>query len=226
MAERILKITEDGSPTFYVPKLNESFHSKHGAILESKYVFVDRGFRYWCELNASKSKVDILEIGLGTGLNFLLTAHESKRKDKKLFYQGIDAYPLDSNELMSFAKLISFDHYFTEQQMIDFYQLSWEKWHQFEANIRIQKLNTKVQEFSMKKSYDLIYYDAFGRFAQPELWDEEILVPILNKLNQNGVFVTYAAFGDLRRNLTKMGLKVERLPGAPGKREMTRSAKI
>ena len=45
-------------------------------------------------------------------------------------------------------------------------------------------------------------------------------------LDDNGVFVTYCAKGQLKRDLTRIGFKVESLPGPPGKREMTRGIKF
>lgn len=42
---------------------------------------------------------------------------------------------------------------------------------------------------------------------------------------KNGILVTYAAAGSVRRALQSAGFKVERLQGPPGKREMLRGVK-
>jgi tRNA U34 5-methylaminomethyl-2-thiouridine-forming methyltransferase MnmC len=39
------------------------------------------------------------------------------------------------------------------------------------------------------------------------------------------VFVTYAMNGNLGRNMTALGFHLEKVPGAPGKREMLRAIK-
>ena len=44
-------------------------------------------------------------------------------------------------------------------------------------------------------------------------------------LKQGGVLVTYCAKGEVRRTMQKLGFKMERLPGPPGKREMLRATK-
>ena len=44
-------------------------------------------------------------------------------------------------------------------------------------------------------------------------------------MNRNGIFVTYCAKGQVRRDLEQIGFVVERLPGPPGKREMLRATK-
>jgi len=40
------------------------------------------------------------------------------------------------------------------------------------------------------------------------------------------VLVTYCAQGAFKRTLKQEGFQVERLPGPPGKREMTRATKM
>ena len=38
-----LLITEDGSHSLYVPEIDESYHSSHGAIQESLHIFIEAG---------------------------------------------------------------------------------------------------------------------------------------------------------------------------------------
>ena len=48
-----LKKTADGSHTLFVPELNETYHSIHGAIQESQHVFIKNGLHYFCLLYTS-----------------------------------------------------------------------------------------------------------------------------------------------------------------------------
>ena len=41
--KRIIKITGDGSPTIYLPELDEHYHSVHGALQEAQHVFIKNG---------------------------------------------------------------------------------------------------------------------------------------------------------------------------------------
>ena len=75
-------------------------------------------------------------------------------------------------------------------------------------------------------AYHLIYFDAFGARVQPELWTEAIFLIMYKALKDNGVLVTYAAKGSVRRAMQSVGFLVEKLPGPPGKREMLRARKI
>ena len=63
-----LIITKDGSHSLFVPGLNETYHSKNGAITEAIHVFIRNGLHFH-----PKQNLNILEIGFGTGLNTLLT---------------------------------------------------------------------------------------------------------------------------------------------------------
>ncbi len=38
-------ITGDGSVTIFKADLNESYHSRHGALTESRHVFIEAGFK-------------------------------------------------------------------------------------------------------------------------------------------------------------------------------------
>ncbi|MFM8740825.1 MAG: MnmC family methyltransferase, partial [Cytophagales bacterium] len=51
----------------------------------------------------------------------------------------------------------------------------------------------------------------------------DVLAKATDGLNEGGVLVTYCAKGQLRRDLVSLNFKVEKLPGPPGKREMTRA---
>ena len=82
-----------------------------------------------------------------------------------------------------------------------------------------------LQEFNSQQKFDVIYFDAFSPSEQPELWTEQMFKKMYDLLNENGVLVTYCAQGQMKRNMKQVGFKVQSLPGALGKREMTRGFK-
>ena len=69
---------------------------------------------------------------------------------------------------------------------------------------------------------DVIYYDAFGARAQPEVWTDDCFPNLIESMYSGGVFVTYAAIGRVRRTLKRLGLETSLVTGPPGKREMIR----
>jgi tRNA U34 5-methylaminomethyl-2-thiouridine-forming methyltransferase MnmC len=88
------------------------------------------------------------------------------------------------------------------------------------------KLEKSLQDVELlSQQFDLIYFDAFAPNKQPELWELEILGKVAKAMKPGGVFVTYCAKGQLKRDLKSLGLIVESLPGPPGKREMVRALK-
>ena len=72
---------------------------------------------------------------------------------------------------------------------------------------------------------DLLYYDAFSPNTQPDLWDEVAFRNAFDSITPGGILVTYSAKAEVKRTMKKVGFLVERLPGPPGKLEMTRATK-
>ena len=73
--------------------------------------------------------------------------------------------------------------------------------------------------------FDVIYFDAFGPDKQPEMWTYNIFKKLFNQTSDKGIFVTYSAKGEVRRELNNVGFQMERLPGPPGKKQMLRGIK-
>ena len=73
--------------------------------------------------------------------------------------------------------------------------------------------------------YHLIYFDAFAPEKQPELWTEAVFAQLYAAAAPGAVLVSYCAQGQFRRNLRAAGWHPEKLPGPPGKREITRAVK-
>jgi tRNA U34 5-methylaminomethyl-2-thiouridine-forming methyltransferase MnmC len=86
-------VTGDGSHSLFNEALDETYHSRHGAVQESLYVFIKQGFRYLVQAQKTKS-VSILEVGFGTGLNALLTLAEAIESNISVVYTSLETYPL------------------------------------------------------------------------------------------------------------------------------------
>ncbi|HTK21370.1 MAG TPA: tRNA (5-methylaminomethyl-2-thiouridine)(34)-methyltransferase MnmD, partial [Mucilaginibacter sp.] len=213
----------DGSKTIFNSAVGENYHSRHGALQESKHVFLNSGLKYYLD-NYTSDSVRILEVGFGTGLNFLLSADYCAENQIQLNYIGIEAYPL-TEEMISQT---GYNEYISPITWGDFLK------HYFDAlkspvqvnTCQLQIAHRKLLDFSSKAQYDVIYFDAFAAIHQPEMWNEEAIAHTVRFLKPGGVFVTYAITGNLKRMLKSLGFKVEKAPGAPGKREMLRAVKL
>ena len=226
MLERKIIPTEDGSVTIFIPEWNESYHSKHGAIQEAYHVFIQNGLDFFRD----KSEISILEIGLGTGLNALITMVETFGGNQKINYTGIEKYPVSKEEisLLNFpASLKEFNPKikFEIPEILQFYNelmtAEWDDFVEINPNFKLKKIQADFLDFDYPENkFDLVYFDAFGARVQPELWTEELFEKIYKSMKTNAVFTTYSAKGSVRRALQAVGLKVEKRPGPPGKREM------
>ncbi|HLW62165.1 MAG TPA: tRNA (5-methylaminomethyl-2-thiouridine)(34)-methyltransferase MnmD [Flavobacterium sp.] len=217
--QRKIIVTGDGSSSLLVEKMGETFHSRHGAVQESVYVYIENGLK-----KIKKKELSILEFGFGTGLNALLTANHALKHDLKIRYETVEAYPLTPEEYV----LLNYE---------DFVQatISLKKLHEIPWNtpspiilnnhFSILKHQQKIEYFSVSQKFDLIYFDVFGYDYQPELWQKEILQKAFDFLIPGGLFVTYACKGVVNRNLQEIGFEVHKLKGPPGKREMTLAVK-
>lgn len=214
--------TQDGSHTILIEDWGESFHSNYGAIQEAQHVYIKNGFEFSVQ---NKSEIHILEIGFGTGLNCFLTYLENAKFNLKVFYTGVEGFPLSENEW----KQLNYKSFFSEKEQPVFdkiHALSWEKEAELSERFYLTKKKMLFQEISFETEFDLVYFDAFGFQYQPELWSKEIFENIKKALKPNGVIVTYACKGEVNRILKGLGFKLEKLQGPPGKREMTRAVLI
>lgn len=216
-------ITGDGSKTIYNSEVGENYHSKHGALQESRHVFVNSGLAYFLEKSPATS-ISVLEVGFGTGLNFLLSADYCTAKGINLEYTGIEAYPL-SPEMISQT---GYEEYVPEGIWNCFLQQYPDSLRQPVNLNKIYQLQTahcKLLDFKSDDRYDVVYFDAFAAIHQPEMWDESAIKHTIQFLKPGGVFVTYAITGNLKRQLKSLGMAVQKAPGAPGKREMLRAVR-
>jgi tRNA U34 5-methylaminomethyl-2-thiouridine-forming methyltransferase MnmC len=213
--------TLDGSTTIHLQEWNESYHSKHGAIQEAQHVFIKNGLSLF-----ENNSVSILEIGFGTGLNAFITFLEAPKMNQSIDYVGVEAYPVAPEELVLMnyvAELNADDKKDVFQKM---HEISWGEKHVLNADFSLTKRKQFFEEIDDSEKFDLIYFDAFGYRVQPELWSTAIFQRMYNALKPNGVLVTYAARGVVKRSMIEVGFTVEKLAGPPGKREMFRARKL
>ena len=214
-------MTGDKSKTLLIPELNETYHSKFGAITESRHIFIEHGLDH-----VKSNDIEIFELGFGTGLNALLSYIYSVEKSIRIKYTAIEKYPLDYIEasLMDYPQQLDTPE--TDDVLKKMHLAPIQESTHLGDKFELYKYAGDFTKTSFPTStFDLIYFDAFAPKIQPELWTSEIFLKAAVMLKPGGKLVSYCAQGQFRRNLKAAGLKVERLPGPPGKREMTRATK-
>lgn len=201
--------TADGSFTLFISEVDETYHSKHGAVQESMHVFIENGL-----FHINKKEIRILEVGFGTGLNAFLTLQHATQK---ISYSALEPYPLSKEILEELSKSTS------NQLEMKFHESKSGEIVSVSDRFSFVRMEVRLEAFQSEEKFDIIYYDAFGPRVEPGLWTLERMQQCYDLLNEGGVFVTYCAKGEVRRNLQAAGFVVERLAGPPGKREMLRA---
>lgn len=219
--ERQLQITADGSHTIAIPDLQVAYHSKHGAIGESNHVFINAGLKH-CIMLRPNQRIQILEMGFGTGLNCLLTAIYAREHQINIQYDSIEAFPLLTNETaaLNHGDVLEASNLFRE-----IHQSDWNKATMLHPFFQLHKHQSTLQHFSTDQLFDCIFYDAFAPSAQPELWTEKTFLQLFSMLKPGGFLVTYCSKTVVRRAMQAAGFRVTKIQGPYGKREMVRAFK-
>jgi len=290
--------TSDGSHSLFVPALNETYHSRHGAMQESQWVFIKQGLEYAClnkeprmhEFGISntgvtlregavpeRSRLRIHEVGFGTGLNALLAMRWAEEHRVHVHFTTLETHILpmevvqqlnysnaDLSEGLMFERsreqissqqnpvpersrgqrsreqTPSQQHTVPErgstaltnhrgqnmrERFLQMHSCPWNKDVAITPHFTLHKAQRRVQDEQAENLFDVVFYDAFGPPTQPEMWTLAIFQRLYAALKSGGIFVTYCAKGQVRRDLQAAGFTVERLPGPPGKREMLRATK-
>jgi tRNA U34 5-methylaminomethyl-2-thiouridine-forming methyltransferase MnmC len=221
MALQIFK-TGDNSHTLYNTELDETYHSRNGALEESRYVFIEKGLHFVASLTTQP--IHVLEVGFGTGLNAILTLEYAVKHGISVNYHAIETTPL-TNEIIESLDYTKFFNEHTAALFTQMHQAPWNEPIQMTSEFNLNKHHQRIQEFIPSKSFNLIYFDAFAPDKQPEMWQPDILQSMYDCLNDRGTWITYSSKGELKRNLRAIGFTVERLPGPPRKRHMLRATK-
>lgn len=226
MSEIRLIETQDGSHSLYVPELNETYHSFHGAIQESQHVFVRMGLHYFQD-KFQTNEIKILEVGFGTGLNAILSYKDLSKKKIKTWYDTIEPFPINEDiwKKLNYVEKLEFDG--AEEIYNQLHNLPWGEKNELSEGFVFTKYKEKLEDIELHLNhYDMVYFDAFAPNKQPELWHLDQLKKVVASMKEDGVFVTYCAQGQFKRDLREAGLEIESLPGPPGKKEMVRGRKL
>lgn len=214
------RISKDGSHTLFLPHLNETYHSLHGAIQESLYVFIEAGL---AQTDKKDKEIVVLEIGFGTGLNALLTLMYACQENKKISYHTLEPFPLPDEvfEKLNYIDLLDASDF--KEDFLAMHEAENGKTLQLRESFSFCRYMTSLEKFTAGDfQADVVYFDAFAPAKQPEVWSLDNLQKVKRLMRNPGIFVTYCASGQFKRDLKQAGFEVETMQGPPGKKEMTR----
>ena len=224
-----IRQTADGSATLYVPALDEHYHSTHGARQESEHIFIWAGLVPLLAAGLGQPgrlPLRLLEIGLGTGLNALLTLRTAQSAGAVVAYDGLETVPLPAAVVAALAPEWAAQSAAAGVQFAALHAAPWGASHPLAPGFCLTKIQQPLQQAILPTAfYNLIYFDAFAPEKQPELWTETIFQQLYAAAAPGAVLVSFCAQGQFRRNLRAASWLTEKLPGPSGKREMTRAKK-
>lgn len=216
--------TEDGSNTWLSPRYGETFHSIHGALTESRHVYLHGTGTEFLLQDVARARV--LEIGFGLGLNFLVTAIAALENQAELefhalehaLFSGEELSTLDYGAVLSHPPLMRALNAYLESDRIT---AGVSNYSELLPGIHLHLHLYDASTGTLPSGpFDAIYLDAFSPTVNPECWTTEFLGVLLDRLRPGGILSTYCAKGEVRRRLIALGFNVRKEKGPPGKREI------
>lgn len=214
-----LVLTSDGSHTLYAPAIDECYHSTHGAIQESRHIFIEAGFK-----PSEKLELNVLEIGFGTGLNAFLTLLEVDLSFKNVRYTSLELFPVkvETALQLNYPEELAIE----KRSLFELiHESPWGFYTDISPRFSLMKVKADYTTYEFAEKYDLVYFDAFSPDKQPEMWTEERFKILYEHCNSGAILTTYCSKGVVRRAMQAAGFTVERLQGPPGKRQILRAVK-
>lgn len=221
-AVRVLT-TDDGSKTLYLPGMDETYHSTHGAMTESRHVYIRHGLDCWLRENPGAAEVRVFEMGLGTGTNALLAMDWSEETGCRVAFYSVEKFPLAKPLMQAYWG----DTVYAERSEA-LHGADWEQWTEIPLDngvFRLFKHRSDIQSAEIPAAMDVVFWDAFGPKKQTGVWGEALFRPIYDSLDARGLLVTYSSAGEVKRALKGVGFVLEKLDGPPFKRHMLRARK-
>ena len=217
--------TEDGSATLFSPVYKQTFHSSRGALQEARHVFLEASGVL--DKLTHGEKVQVLEVGFGTGLNFFVSADAALKAGTLLSYTALERELLMASVVGELGYKAHLEHPELVESYLTFRSALPEtvpggvyKWRFGEVRLELLVGEATERTF-IDDTYDAVYQDAFSPDANPELWTESFFEGLYRALESGGVLVSYSVKGEVRRRLQRVGFEIHKRPGPlGGKREM------
>jgi len=235
-----LIVTKDGSHTIEGDG-GVTYHSTFGALQESRHIFIAAGLRALGSDSVTGSQtgpedakagsqappepLHIFEMGLGTGLNALLSMLESADTGRTIHYEAIETSPppLSLIRELNYCRLLGRPDWAPLFEQL--HTTPWETAVTLHPNFTFYKTRSDGKDHILRTPAQLVYYDAFDPVTQPDLWTPAVFERLYRRLTPGALVITYCCKGSVQRALRSAGFLVEKLPGPPGKREILRAKK-
>lgn len=218
--------TKDGSSTLYSEEFNQFYHNPNGAASESLHVFFETpGLIKYLE---SAKSLTILEIGFGTGLNFLLLLDILQQRNLNIptQFHSVEAFPIPTET----AQILDFSGHLRNPELgIIIPEIFSALKPGFNHIKPLKELSAELHLFigtfeafnPADLKADFIFHDPFSPEVNRELWSANTFAKIASYSKPTTILGTYCAASKARGAMCAAGWHVAKAQGALGKREMT-----
>lgn len=204
------------------PEFDDIYFNADDPIGQSEYVFNSVFDEIWNK----KSEFNVLEMGFGTGLNFLCAFKRFKNSDKFLNFVSIEKTPIARDDLTkiyaNFSELAD-----VSRELLEAYPPLIRGFHRLNLapNVTLTLCFGDVYEVLDELSFiaDAVFMDGFAPAKNEAMWSELVCGKIANLCALGASVCTYSASGALKRALQNSGFEVKMLKGYGKKREMLRA---
>lgn len=224
--------TADGSRTLWSDAYQQTLHSHHGAMAESRHVYLELS-GVLDRLRAQQNTV-VLEIGFGAGLNALTTLIAAAEAEAPVTFLAAENAPLPADVLWQLG-------------YVQALAPQWEApWLELADALHHSPPNTLFRTTMGRACAEIqvwvgdaaaapwpaacahaVYLDAFSPDLNPELWTPAFFRALHAWSTADAVLTTYSCKGSVRRGLIEAGWSAQRAPGpVDGKRQVVRAEKL
>ncbi|MYD43744.1 MAG: tRNA (5-methylaminomethyl-2-thiouridine)(34)-methyltransferase MnmD [Gammaproteobacteria bacterium] len=180
---------------------------------------------------AAARQFTVVELGFGTGLNFLTLALKLRDccSTTRVRYIAIERYPLESHDLMRALGSFGIPSH-DVQALAAQLPPRVPGWHRRYFNSGDLELTLFYGDVALgmkeltgrdKAGVDAWFLDGFAPSRNPGMWDPAILAQMRDVTKTNGTVTTFSAAGEVRRALQANGFQVRRIEGKPGTKRHT-----
>ncbi|MBM9500336.1 bifunctional tRNA (5-methylaminomethyl-2-thiouridine)(34)-methyltransferase MnmD/FAD-dependent 5-carboxymethylaminomethyl-2-thiouridine(34) oxidoreductase MnmC [Leptospira sp. 201903071] len=208
-------------------EFGDIYFSPENGMEETKHVFIEGNklLQRWEEQIPQKS-FSILELGFGTGLNFLTTWKEyTKHEDRfRLHYISIEKFPLNKEEI-SKALSVFPELQTTQEEFLNSYEdlipgMNYFRFQNGNVHLTLYLGNVEDALVEISGKVDAIFLDGFAPSKNPDMWEESVLIHLRRVCKKGTTFSTFTVARMVRDSLTSCGFVLEKRPGFGKKREM------
>ncbi len=219
LEEVVVYETDDGSMTLHDRERNIHYRSYHGAISESRHVFLGA-----TGITEVRGTWRVAELGFGAAVNFRQTVEAFRQSEgaESLRYHSVDWRPVtashlefhegEAGEMAREAVRRVHDHEGSDRVCITSDDGAIELWLYAQPFEEVDLSAVEAQAF---------YQDPFAKRVNPEGWSVESFGKARQAMDKRGRLATYSAATSVKRALFKAGFSVATAPGPGRKREMT-----